>query len=368
MYLFCFPCDLMVILQPFGFQWCPYQGSFSQLSLSMEEIDPPPEPYSNPIVNALYGEHSNASTGAHVCPYLAVHGISRSRQFPVPSNNRTASTNPPDISVHHRNVASGTGDVFGSHAFPTVDTHHHNWRTSATFPTSNSAVNSSDPTTPASPSSERLRLRRTDSDVLQRTGSFMRFGYTSHGSYPRTFHGSVPPVMTTDFGHSHNHIHAHGGSHVYRPQAAASPLQNGLTTHSRRSHPRGISLISPRSVVRNAPAEQGQIRRPFMYASMSRNSQDGDSIGWHQGHRFYGWEREGFSSVPWFPVDQDSQQWASFHLGQNPQNVSAESVNRNYHHPHSYVGAERSPQGRPGMSMDNSYQRHVYPRFPPSFP
>lgn len=309
---------------PFGFRWHPYQGSLPQLSVSMEEIEPPAGTYSDMTGNALYSEHSNGSTGSHLYPYLAIHGISQGRQLPIPVNSPMASTNPADIGIHNRNGVSGMGDPFGSHIFPAVETHHSNWHTTATFPTQNGAQNAG---VPATRSHERL----------QRNGSLMHFGYSSQGSYPRTIHGSAPSAGTTSFSHSFNLIQAAHGSHVYHTQSVAPPLHGSLIAHSRRSRPRGISLVASRGAVQHAPPEQGQVHVPSIYGTVRR--QDGDSMVWHQ-DVIYGQEREGFPRSHWHPVDHDSQWRASRHTSQNHQNMHAEPVSRNYH-PLGYIGEER---------------------------
>lgn len=271
---------------PFGFRWHPYQGSLSQIPVSLEEIEPPAGTYSDITGNALYGEHSNGSTGSHLYPYRAIHD-------------------------------------------------HRNWHTTATLPTQNGPQNVGDP---ATRSHERLRLPRTEPEGLQRNGSLVHFGYSSQGSYPRTMHGNAPPTVTTNFSHSHNLIQGPHGGHVYNhPQPVAPPLNGGFIAPSRRSRPMGISLVSS-GAVQHAPPEQGQIHRPSIYGTVSR--QDGDSMRWRQDHRIYGQEREGFPRSHWHPVDRDSHWRASHYIGQNNQNMHAELVNRNYH-PLGYIGEER---------------------------
>lgn len=320
---------------PFGFRWHPYQGSLSQLSVSLEEIEPPAGTYSDMTGNALYGEHSNGSTGSHLYPYLAIHGSSQARQLPIPVNSPLASTNPADIDIHNHNEVSGLGDRFGSHTFPAVETHHRNWHTTATFPTQNGPQNVGDP---ATRSHERLRLPMTEPERLQSNGSLVHFGYSSQGSYLRTMHGNAPPAVTTNFSHSHNPIQGPHGGHVYNhPQSVAPPLNGGFIAPSRRSRPMGISLVSS-GAVQHAPPEQGQIHGPSIYGTMRR--QDGDSMRWRQDHRIYGQEREGFPRSHWHPVDRDSHWRASRYVGQNNQNMHAEPVNRNYH-PLGYIGEER---------------------------
>lgn len=271
---------------PFGFRWHPYQGSLSQIPVSLEEIEPPAGTYSDITGNALYGEHSNGSTGSHLYPYRAIHD-------------------------------------------------HRNWHTTAALPTQNGPQNVGDP---ATRSHERLRLPRTEPEGLQRNGSLVHFGYSSQGSYPRTMHGNAPPTVTTNFSHSHNLIQGPHGGHVYNhPQSVAPPLNGGFIAPSRRSRPMGISLVSS-GAVQHAPPEQGQIHRPSIYGTVSR--QDGDSMRWRQDHRIYGQEREGFPRSHWHPVDRDSHWRASHYIGQNNQNMHAELVNRNYH-PLGYIGEER---------------------------
>lgn len=270
---------------PFGFRWHPYQGSLSQLPVSLEEIEAPAGTYSDMAGNALYGEHSNGSTGSHLYPYRAIHD-------------------------------------------------HRNWHTTATFPTQNGPQNVGDP---ATRSHERLRLPRTEPEGLQRNGSLVHFGYSSQGSYLRTMHGNAPPTVTTNFSHSHNLIQGPHGGHVYNhPQSVAPPLNGGFIAPSRTSRPMGISLVSS-GAVQHAPPEQGQIHGPSIYGTVR---QDGDSMRWRQDHRIYGQERERFPRSHWRHVDRDSHWRASHYLGQNNQNMHAEPVNRNYH-PLGYIGEER---------------------------
>ncbi|GLJ09375.1 hypothetical protein SUGI_0107660 [Cryptomeria japonica] len=354
--------DVQYSEMPFGFPWCPYQGSFSRLSVSLEDAEPPSS-YPDLIVNFLYGEHSNASNGAHLCPYLAVHGISRARQMPVAINNVGSSNTSGDPGSHHRNGASTIGDTFSSHTFSASEAHHRNWHASNAFPSNNNMPSTEDPALPTLLSHDRLGLPRMDSERLQRTGSSMPSGYAVRGFYPRAIHGRPPPTVTNEFVHSHSHIQGPGGGQLYHPPSSVSSMYGGLG-HGRRSRPRD-PLVSSRRVIQNIPAEQARVQGASAYP-MSRN-QEADSVGWHQNNPFYGWQREGFPPVPWVPVDQDSQRWGWFHPGQNPQNMPTESTNRNYHR-HSYFSADGGPQVRPGIPSENPYQRHACPRFPPSFP
>lgn len=355
--------DLHHTEMPLGFPWCPYQSSFSQLSVSLEDTEPPSGAYPDLIVNVLYGEHPSASNGAHVCPYLAVHGLTRARQMPISLSNAGSSNSAGDIGPHHRNAAPAVGEAFSSHAFPASETHHRHWHSSNTFPSNNSVPSADDPALPALPSHDRFGIPRTESDRLHRTGSPMPSGYGANGFYPRAVNARPPPPMTSEFVHSQNHIHGHVGGQIYHPPSTSS-IHSGLISHNRRSRSRE-TLVPSRRVIQNIPAEQARMQGASAYP-MSRG-QEGDNMGWHQNNHFYGLQMEGFPPAPWVPLDHDSQRWAWFHRGQNPQNVPSEPLNRNYYR-HSYFSAEGVAQGRPGISLETPYQRHGYTRFPPSFP
>ncbi|EHA8586240.1 putative E3 ubiquitin-protein ligase RFI2 [Cocos nucifera] len=111
--------------------------------------------------------------------------------------------------------------------------------------------------------------------------------------------------------------------------------------------PRGVTLIS--SVATSSSAEIGGFYGFSVSGSVSRNHQEGENVGRHI-DRFYGWGREGFTPLPWLPVEGESQWWSPFNPNQNPQPGSFTQR----------TAAERVTQSRP----ENGYQR-MPPRMPP---
>lgn len=72
-----FPHDLL--------QWCPYQSSYTQFSLSLGDSNHPPATYADLVVNVHFGEGSLDSS--HTCPFLQLQGPRLSRLVPVVEEN-----------------------------------------------------------------------------------------------------------------------------------------------------------------------------------------------------------------------------------------------------------------------------------------
>lgn len=161
----------------------------------------------------------------------------------------------------------------------------------------------------------------------------------------------TPPII----GDAGNHNRGHNG-HIYQQSASSSSLRNVPFAPIRRTRQRGLTLVS--SVGTNFTVENsGFYGFSVSSGSVNRSHQDGDSIG-RRFDRFYGWVRDGFSPLPWIPVDGEPWWWSPFHPNQNPQSGGTDSVSRGYFPQR--VNVDRVAQGRP--ENNNAHQRIPFPR------
>ncbi|KAL5979899.1 hypothetical protein ACLOJK_039011 [Asimina triloba] len=328
--------------------------------------------------NAAIVDHPNVSTGAHVCPYLALHGFPHAIH-PIPSNAMDAVSD--SASFHRHPTGLGgppAGATLNSHVFSNPEQRqptHHNWQQpSVPFPVSGGALSNTD-----QPMSQLgSRLSRNDLNSPQRTGSFLQPLPFIHGHFHTAISyddlsmmvslatvwmmGTVAhatsnlaaPLLPPVVGDARTHARGHAG-HLYQ-HSTSSSLRSGPFTPTRRVRQRGLTVIS--SVGANSLPEGGGLYGFSVSGSMNRNPQESEGIGRHF-DRFYGWVREGIASLPWIPVEGDSHQWwGPFPPSHNPQTASADSMNWSYFHQRS-TPAERAIQGR---SDSGGYQRLPHPR------
>ncbi|XP_010909243.1 E3 ubiquitin-protein ligase IPI1 [Elaeis guineensis] len=324
---------------PFGIQWCPFRG-YTQLASLFEEGEPQPNSYRELMGNPAYGDHSSASSSSHVCPYLAMHGFPHA----VHAAPSSSADSLPENGPFHRHPSSMGGqssaDMINSHGFPATEPQNPNWQQQHSFTLPLSGNNDQ------SASQFGLRLSRNDTSSQQRLGSFVHPHPLMHGSISRSGNnllGSLgPPVMGEARGHTRGL-----GSHIYQQSVSSSSVRSSPFAPIRRMRPRGVTLIS--SVATSSSAEIGGFYGFSVSGSVSRNHQEGENIGRHI-DQFYGWGREGFTPLPWIPVEGESQWWSPFNPNQNPQPGSFTQR----------TASERVTQSRP----ENGFQR-MTPRMPP---
>eukprot|EP00252_Welwitschia_mirabilis_P007834 TRINITY_DN19554_c0_g1_i1.p1 TRINITY_DN19554_c0_g1~~TRINITY_DN19554_c0_g1_i1.p1 ORF type:complete len:442 (+),score=55.51 TRINITY_DN19554_c0_g1_i1:451-1776(+) len=332
-----------------GFPWCPYQGAFSQLSLSFEDVEPP---------------SSASSSGTRVCPYLAVHGLSRMRQIPLSMSNAGSSNNMGDAGDRQQSSVSDI-NRYSSHPISATEIPHPQWSSSSAFATGNNVVTVNEPTLSVVSSHDRYGMTRADSERVQLNHPGMPPNYVATGYYSRPVSGRP---LTSELVHSQNHIHGHGGPPVYRASSsAASSLQSTSIGHTRwlRSHDSMVTsdrFIQPVMNANDQTRIQGSSSYPL------NRAHEGENIGWHPRNPVYGLQREGFPAVSWVPLDQDSQaqHWAWFPRGQNRQNINHDPINRSFYRHNNYFNAEGAgTQGHSGsVPLETSYPHHGYARFP----
>ncbi|XP_058092769.1 E3 ubiquitin-protein ligase IPI1-like isoform X2 [Magnolia sinica] len=340
--------DLAYSDLPFGLQWCPVRG-FMQL---FDDGEPQPNPYHDMLGTAAFGDHSNASSSTHVCPYLALHGFSHSIH-PVPSNATDAVS---DATSFHQHVTGlgvpSSSDMLNSHGFSAAEPRHNWQQASLPFPVSGGSLNTAEQPT----SQLASRLSRSDSGGPQRLGSSVQPLPFIHGSVARAGGNLVAALVPPVVGDARGHTRGPNG-HIYQQSAPASALRTAPFAPTRRTRHRGFALFS--SVGTNSLPESSGFHGFSVSGSVNRNHQDGEHIGRRFDRGVYGWVREGFAPLPWIPVEGESQWWSPFHTNQNPQTVSADSQTRNFFQQR--VNTERVTQGRP----ENAYQRVPLPRMSP---
>lgn len=165
----------------------------------------------------------------------------------------------------------------------------------------------------------------------------------------------MPPLGPPVIGdvRAHAHTRGHGSSHMYQQSMPSSSHRSPQFPTIRRPRPRGLTLISSLAAASPSSAEVGGF---YGFASVSgsassRNHQDAESAARHF-DRFYGWGgREGFTSLPWIPLEGESQWWGPFNPNQTPQ-AGGSFVQRG-------GPTERAPQSR----SDNGYQRTPPPSY-----
>ncbi|XP_058102626.1 E3 ubiquitin-protein ligase IPI1-like isoform X2 [Magnolia sinica] len=341
--------DLSYSELPLGLPWCPVRG-FMQLASWFEEGEPQLNTYPDLLGSTVFGDHPNAPSGTHVCPYLALHGFPHAIHH-MPSNSADAV--PDSTSFHRHPTGSGgssSSNVLNSHGFSASEPRHHNWQqASVPFPVSGGSVNNTE-----QPASQLgARLSRNDSSGPQRTGSYVQPLPFIHGTVARATSNLAASLLPPLVGDARNQARGHVG-HIYQ-HSASSSLRSGPFTPNRRTRQRGLTVIS--SAGTNSSADNGGLYGFSFSGSMNRNPQESDGIGRHF-DRFYGWVREGIASLPWVPAEGESHQWwGPFHPNHNPQTGSVDSMSRSYFHQRA-TSAERAVQGRP----DNNYQRVPHPR------
>lgn len=73
-----FPEDLMIGHNP----WCPYQGSYTQLSLSLGNGDHRPIAHAEVVVNMVVGENLESSESVQPCPFVLAQAPALHRHVP----------------------------------------------------------------------------------------------------------------------------------------------------------------------------------------------------------------------------------------------------------------------------------------------
>lgn len=130
----------------------------------------------NLIANhAIFTEHIPASSAAHSHPHVPYF---QPLQSPSLASNSADGVND-GPTFHHWSGLSGPNDINNSHAFPSVELHHNIWdHHSPSFSPTSSRINGADQ---AQVSSIMLRLLRSDSDGVPRTGAYTHPFYLGQG-------------------------------------------------------------------------------------------------------------------------------------------------------------------------------------------
>ncbi|KAJ6799882.1 uncharacterized protein M6B38_204040 [Iris pallida] len=339
---------------PFRFHWCPFRG-LTQLASLIEEGESQLNSYHESLGNATFGDHPSAPSSSNVCPYLALHGFPHRMHAPAPQSSADSVPENNPFPRHLNNLGGGQpfADMPNSH-FPQAEPQNHNWQQQHSVPFSllgNAADQSASQFAP--------RSSRSDTSTQQRLGSFIHPHPHMHGaSVPRNgsnLVASMGPVIGEVRGHTHTH--GHGSNHMYQQSMPSSSVRSSPFPPIRRPRPRGVTLISSVSATTSTSAEVAGF---YSFASVSgsannRSHQDAENAARHF-DQVYGWGgREGFTSLPWIPLEGESQWWGPFNPNQTPQSGGS-FVQRP-------ANAERgTTQGR----QENGFQRMPpAPRMPP---
>ncbi|KAJ6834720.1 uncharacterized protein M6B38_333350 [Iris pallida] len=291
-------------LQPFGLQWCPFRG-FTQLASLFEEGESQLNSYHESLGNTSFGDHPSAPNSSHVCPYLALHGFPPHMHGAAPSSSADSVPENNPFPRHPSNFGGGppSADMPNSHSFPPVEPQNHNWQQQHSLPFS-LLGNAND----LSAAQFAPRLSRSDASGQQRLGSFVHPHPLVHGPFPRTGSNLMaslgPPVVGDARGHTH--ARGHGSSHMYQQSMPSSTLRSSPFPPIRRPRPRGPTLVSSLATTTSSSGN-------------SRSHQEAENAARHF-DRFYGWvSRESFTSLPWIPLEGESQWWGPFNPNQAPQ-------------------------------------------------
>ncbi|KAJ6831972.1 uncharacterized protein M6B38_344915 [Iris pallida] len=339
---------------PFRFHWCPFRG-LTQLASLIEEGESHLNSYHELLGNTTFGDHPSAPSNSHVCPYLALHGFPHHMHAPAPQSSGDSVPENNPFPRHPNNLGRGQSfaDMLNSH-FPQAEPQNHNWQQQPSVPFSflgNAADQSVSQFAP--------RSSRNDTSSQPRLGSFIHPHPRMHGgSVSRTGTNLVasmgPPVIDEARGHAHTL--GHGSNHMYHQSAPSSSVRNSTFPPIRRPRPRGVTLISSISATTSTSAEVAGF---YGFASVfgsanNRSHQDAENAARHF-HQLYGWGgRDGFTSLPWIPLEGEAQWWGPFNPNQTPR-PGGSFIQRP-------ANGERAPQNR----QENGFQRMLpAPRMPP---
>ncbi|KAL6968518.1 hypothetical protein U1Q18_034322 [Sarracenia purpurea var. burkii] len=274
------PYELSYPEMPFRVHWCPFSG-LAQVHSSLEEVESPSTTYHNiHRRNALFAEHTAASSVAH--SYLAYFG-------PIPpSLSNSTNESVEDLNFNHRwNAISGPNEIFTAQGFPVIDIQYHSWgQHSHPFSSNSGHINSTDQ---ASVPPATLRSTRAEYDAMTRSGSSVHPFVYGHGN-------SRPHDRTLD---SHGiHQQQQPSNHPGIPSRSAIPgvrrtngqrgLPPAVPATSQSDHNGGFSNFHP-------PAQ---------------NLHEAENSLLNCGH---GRERNHLSPFPVISFDRDSTSgWGSF--------------------------------------------------------
>ncbi|KAJ6844773.1 uncharacterized protein M6B38_293815 [Iris pallida] len=346
--------DLSYSELPFGIQWCPFRG-FTQLASLFEEGESQLNSYHESLGNTTFGDHLSAPNSSHVCPYLALHGFPHHMHAAAPSSSADSVPESNPFPRHPSNFGGGqpSADMLNSHSFPPAEPQSHNWQQQHSLPFSLLGNTSEQSAALFAP-----RLSRSDASSQQRLGSFVHPHLLVHGSVPRTGSNPMaslgPPVVGDARGHTHTR--GNGNSHMYQQPMSSSTPRSSPFPPIRRPRPRGLTLASSLATTTSSSAEVGGF---YAFTSVSgsangRSHQEAENAARHF-DLLYGWGgRESFASLPWIPLEGESQWWGPFNPNQTPQSGGS-FIQRP-------ANAERVGQSRP----ENGFQRMPpAPRMPP---
>ncbi|CAA6668130.1 unnamed protein product [Spirodela intermedia] len=263
---------------PFGFHWCPVRG-FTQLA-SLFDDSPPPLSHRKNVNHDPLRSTSFGDSTSHVCPYLALHG------HHAPSNPADPL---PDTGSFHRHLADLAGQppgaMMSAHTQGFAEPQHHSWQPhpSASLPLPGSGDQAA--------AHMGLRLVPGTQEA-------------NRGRAPLAILIPSTMGMLCFF------------IHLSPPSSSPSRGRAFLPV---RTWPRRVAFVSTMAAAAAAAASSsveagGLYRLSLPGAATGQRHQEGEGTGRHFDH-LYGVGRDGFSTIPWIPVDGEPQWWGPFHHG-----------------------------------------------------
>lgn len=179
-----------------------------------------------------------------------------------------------------------------------------------------------------------------------------------HRSGPHNGSNLVGPSVIGDL-RGQTHTRGHSNNRMYQQSVPPSSLQNAPFPPTRRSRPRGFTLISSLATTSSSSEIGGFPGFSSVSNSASRSHQGAENISPHF-DRFYGWDgREHLAPLPWIPQDgSQSQLWSAFNPNVAPHPGGSTFLQR-------AIGSQRISR----RLSENASQRTPPPsrRPPPSF-
>ncbi|OVA02647.1 zinc finger protein [Macleaya cordata] len=320
--------DLSYSEMPFGVHWCPFRG-LTPVSSSFDGIS------FNAVHdllghNAVFAEHTAASSVARSCPYVAIFQPLLSSS--ANSNERVA--NGPSFNQQWSGL-SGPNDISTSHAFPAGDLHYQIWdHHSPPFSAPGSHVGATDQ---GSVPSAAIRSTRGDSDGPPRSGSVLHPFFLDHGSGSRAG-SSIMPSMVPPYpgvsSRSHDRVE---GLHAHHHQLQFHPRTPVFSNVRRSSGPRGVPPVGP------PPSSSDRGSNFYMLPSSGSSGRNLQETVNPSNSHFYAWERDRLAPFPLIPVDREMGWWPPPHQAAGGSDPGSRA--NSYWHRH---GLERtSSQSRP---------------------
>uniref|UniRef100_A0A7N0T7E6 RING-type domain-containing protein n=1 Tax=Kalanchoe fedtschenkoi TaxID=63787 RepID=A0A7N0T7E6_KALFE len=173
---------------PLGVHWCPFSGLARYRSM-LEDVDAPSAMYQGLPEQALFAEHTAASTVSH--SYITYIGQ------PPPSNATDSLEQP--LFNHHWNVITH-GDVPITHGFPVMDFQYQRW-IHRRLPISGQIDGGDQVSNPTS-----VTMRHVRDEPVTRSTSSTHTLLLGQGSGSRAFGPFLPSVVPPPPGRTHERI------------------------------------------------------------------------------------------------------------------------------------------------------------------